>query len=457
MSTISKHYPTLSHALSVEGKHGILIRNPSTNHSNQTELNDTSLKTLQKGDISCKTDLFSSYISRYQDALHRSNTLDRYVATGSPVSPYSSISNQTFYTDCNKMKLDDQLNQEHYIQDPDNISDTTSTTNHSSNKHIEENKSKLTSKKVVQWSDHREVSTRHQIIGRYLEITWKFTENTLTSLFLSTKSTFCKEQNIDKNEKILNKSSLIMSTEKLLQLGNNIRQLTATTDFFPAGLMSVLRKQALKCKEYAVWRNWYEECQVYKNMKYEGITYDIGDFQVLIDIQKKRDYMNSYRTCDHLDHTSLYSIYLNYHKQLTEEKRSYTQLQDATCHTIMLHIIKLFINDEHSWMKILSMIQVTIQSSGISSVVHKFNVIIPDSYSTLLLKVYKAYELSRRLDLNFTRLIIILRNLSFNEYGICIKGFDCTLRSQQNKQEDVHLSIESMKFHNFINNHCKLK
>ncbi|KAH8848922.1 hypothetical protein KSF78_0009720 [Schistosoma japonicum] len=233
---------SISHAVSVEGKHGVLVRTTSINHPNTTEITDISSKTLQKTEFHKRSDLLSNYTSRYQDTLHRSSTLDRYVATGSAVPPYSSISNHTIGANFTKLHSNDQLySDDHkYKEDTKDSSDTTYNTTEnnsiSNNKLNEQNKLKVNSKKGVQWSDHREVSTRHQIIGRYLEMTWRYTENTLTSLFLSISSTLIKQRNASGNDIVnenkLCNSTLIMSSVELLKLGNNICQLTATSGKF---------------------------------------------------------------------------------------------------------------------------------------------------------------------------------------------------------------------------------
>ncbi|CAH8855925.1 unnamed protein product [Trichobilharzia szidati] len=383
-----------SHALSVEGKHGVLVRNSSMSHSNTAESKDAYSKAFQKTDIHRKGDLITGYLSRYQDTLHRSSTLDRYVATGSPVSPYPSVSSQAFYNEYNKVKSDNNsdIDQEHRLHESDYPCDITGDSDISDNKQNEMKKPKITSKKVVQWSDHREVSTRHQIIGRYLEMTWKQTEHTLTSLFLSTSSTLLTEpinsktDNSSKNihERILCRSALIMSTEELLKLGNNIRQLTVSADFFPSGLLPVLRKQALKCEEYAVWRNWYEECQGCEDLNHKHKINKSDDFQNSTNPRKLED-ADSQITCNHLNHTSLLSIYSNCDKQLTScnindvfnrccnplnfhnmwNSKFFLLTTDVNSIVqLMIHITKLFVNNEESWSEMLTTIQNVILSSG---------------------------------------------------------------------------------------------
>nr|CAH8855858.1 unnamed protein product [Trichobilharzia regenti] len=459
-----------SHALSVEGKHGILVRNSSMSHSNTVESKDAYSKAFQKTDIHRKGDLITGvYLSRYQDTLHRSSTLDRYVATGSPVSPYPSVSSQAFYNEYNKVNPDSNsdVDQEHCLHESDYPSDVTEDSDISNNKRNELKKPKITSKKVVQWSDHREVSTRHQIIGRYLEMTWKQTEHTLTSLFLSTSSTLLNEpihsktDNGNKNihDRILCRSALIMSTEELLKLGNNIRQLTVTADFFPSGLLPVLRKQALKFEEFAVWRNWYEECQGCEDLNHKHKINKSDDFQNSTNTCKLED-IDLQITCNHLNHTSLLSVYSNCDKQLTScnaidvfnkccnpfifhnmwnSKFFLLKTDVNSIVQLMIHITKLFVNNEESWSEMLTTIQNVILSSGISSIVHKFDITIPDSYSSLLLKIYKVYELSRRLDLTFVRFLTLLRNMIYSEYTMHRSSWISAPSYRQHSQEFVVL------------------
>ncbi|CAH8546525.1 unnamed protein product [Schistosoma mattheei] len=452
---------SISHAVSVEGKHGVLVRATSTNHPNMTETKEIISKTPRKTDIHHRTNILPNYISRYQDALHRSSTLDRYVATGSAVSPYSSISNHT---------LD---------KNDSTIYTATESSSITSDKEKEQSKHRVNSKKGVQWSDHREVSTRHQIIGRYLEMTWKYSENTLTSLFLSTSSTIIKQRNgnsnnITVNEPKLCKSTLTMPSVELLRLGNNICQLTITSDFFPTGLLPVLRKQALKCKEYAIWRNWYEEHQMFECILKKNdentisVTGDNYNLQDTSEITFSNNVV-SHETCDHLNHNSLYSIY-NIYVQKNTVNTSDTQSSFCPCNIdkcqnccitmnlqrlwgskafliitdinssieLITYMTKLFVNDEQTWMNILSLIQNEIKASGISSIVHHFDISIPDSYKSLLLKLYKAYEFTRRLDVIFIRFLIMLKNICFNEYNKCMKNWNVTLQQTDDNHSIQH-------------------
>uniref|UniRef100_A0A5K4F3V6 HECT domain-containing protein n=1 Tax=Schistosoma mansoni TaxID=6183 RepID=A0A5K4F3V6_SCHMA len=473
-SSTSPSSPSISHAVSVEGKHGVLVRATSTNHSNMTETKESISKTPRKTDIHHRTNFLPNYISRYQDTLHRSSTLDRYVATGSPVSPYSSISNHTLGTDFTKLQSNNQTKPDdhNYKKDKNDslIYTTTESSSITDNKEKEQSKPRVNSKKGVQWSDHREVSTRHQIIGRYLEMTWKYAENTLTSLFLSTSSTIIKQRNgnsnnITVNETKLCKSTLIMPSMELLRLGNNICQLTITSDFFPTGLLPVLRKQALRCKEYAIWRNWYEENQMsdYNTIPINDDNYDLQD-------TSETTFPNNvvyHETCDHLNHNSLYSLYNMYVQRNTVNtsgtQPSFCPRNIDKCHNcciamnlqrlwsskafliitdinsiiqLITYMTKLFVNDEQTWMNILSLIRNEIKASGISSIVHHFDISIPDSYKSLLLKLYKAYEFTRRLDVIFIRFLIMLKNICFDEYNKCMKNWNVTL--QQIDDNDNH-------------------
>ncbi|KAK4470317.1 hypothetical protein MN116_005883 [Schistosoma mekongi] len=498
-----KNYPSassasVSHAVSVEGKHGVLVRATSVNQPNATEIKDISSKTLQKTECHRRNDLLSNYPSRYQDTLHRSSTLDRYVATGSAVPPYSPISNHTIRADFTKLHSNDRLySDDHkYKEDTNDSSDTTYNTTEnisiSNNKLNEQNKLKVSSKKGVQWSDHREVSTRHQIIGRYLEMTWKYTENTLTSLFLSISSTLINQKNVSGNEIVnenkLCKSTLIMSSAELLKLGNNICQLTATSDFFPTGLLPVLRKQALKCKEYAIWRIWYEEFQVHNcipSQKEDNIKISISD-KFNDELCGSTNATNCItlipnETCDHLNHDSLYSIYQLYSKQNTTNNPTIHSAYNTDCIlvdkcyncciTMNLHqlwksksfliitdinsiiqlftyVTKLFVNDEQSWNTILLLIKDEIRASGISSIVHHFDISIPDSYKSLLLKLFKAYEFIRRLDIIFIRLFIMLKNMCYDEYNKCIMNWSTVLQQiDSNQHSQQQLSTNNNNIH----------
>ncbi|CAH8555798.1 unnamed protein product [Schistosoma intercalatum] len=489
-SPTSSPSSSISHAVSVEGKHGVLVRATSTNHPNMTEAKEIISKTPRKTDIHHRTNILPNYISRYQDALHRSSTLDRYVATGSAVSPYSSISNHTLGTDFTKLQSDNQTKPDDHNYKKDKNDSTIYTATESSSitddKEKERSKPRVNSKKGVQWSDHREVSTRHQIIGRYLEMTWKYSENTLTSLFLSTSSTIIKQRdgngnNITVNEPKLCKSTLTMPSVELLRLGNNICQLTITSDFFPTGLLPVLRKQALKCKEYAIWRNWYEEHQMFKCIlkKNDENTISVTDDNYNLQDTSETTFSNnvvSHETCDHLNHNSLYSIYNIYVQRNTintsDTQSSFCPCNIDKCHNccitmnlqrlwgskafliitdinsiieLITYMTKLFVNDEQTWMNILSLIQNEIKASGISSIVHHFDISIPDAYKSLLLKLYKAYEYTRRLDVIFIRFLIMLKNICFNEYNKCMKNWNVTLQ-----QTDDNHSIQQQT--NIIDN-----
>ncbi|CAH8516318.1 unnamed protein product [Schistosoma turkestanicum] len=469
---------SISHAVSVEGKHGVLVRATSTNHSNTTETKEIiTTKAPQKTEIRHRNDLLSNYISRYQDTLHRSSTLDRYVATGSAVSPYPSIGNHVLQTEYTKLQSDNQTNSDDFDDKNDendsSVYDRTESSSIIDNNERKQSKSRADCKKGVQWSDHREVSTRHQIIGRYLEMTWKYTENTLTSLFLSTSSTnskhgIGKSNNIAINESKLCKSTLIMSSLELLRLGNNMCQLIITPDFFPAGLLPVLRKQALKFKEYAIWRNWYEEHQiancVLRRSDENTILFSDKDSSANI----ISDDVISHETCDHLNHNSLYSIY-NIYAQRNTNNTSDTQSSvrpsiNDKCHNcctsmnlqqlwgsksfliitdinsvvqLIIYMTKLFINDEKTWMNILSSIQNEIKASGFSSIVHHFDISIPDSYKSLLLKLYKAYEFTRRLDVIFVRLFIMLKKMCFDEYNKYMNHWNTILQHIEHHYIDI--------------------
>ncbi|VDP74756.1 unnamed protein product [Echinostoma caproni] len=153
-----------SNAVSVEGVHGILVKRVSvekdSSSSGATSTNKTvsvSARTnrcVRKGSSSKK-----NAVSQYQETLHRAGTLDRYVATGSVNCPLSShdpvhIEKETVEVSTNAVPTGSK---------PSGIVGT---------------------KKVVQWSDHREISTRHQVIGRFLEMTWRYTETHLSNLFM---------------------------------------------------------------------------------------------------------------------------------------------------------------------------------------------------------------------------------------------------------------------------------
>ncbi|VDP59452.1 unnamed protein product [Schistosoma curassoni] len=81
----------------------------------------------------------------------------------------------------------------------------------------------------------------------------------------------------------------------------------------------------------------------------------------------------------------------------------------------------------------------------ISSIVHHFDISIPDSYKSLLLKLYKAYEYTRRLDVIFIRFLIMLKNICFNEYNKCMKNWNVILQ-----QTDDNHSIQKQT--NIIDN-----
>lgn len=161
-----------SHAVSVEGVHGILVKRISTekepSYTGEGESKSVSKTNCANNRTSrCVRKESSSKkhsVSQYQETLHRAGTLDRYVATGSVNYPMSSN---------DPVENTDSKNG----QESENVCATVPT----------EQPKKTTSvsaKKAVQWSDHREISTRHQVIGRFLEMTWRYTEIHLLSLFM---------------------------------------------------------------------------------------------------------------------------------------------------------------------------------------------------------------------------------------------------------------------------------
>ncbi|KAH8870681.1 hypothetical protein KSF78_0005990 [Schistosoma japonicum] len=77
---------------------------------------------------------------------------------------------------------------------------------------------------------------------------------------------------------------------------------------------------------------------------------------------------------------------------------------------------------------------------GISSIVHHYDISIPNSYKSLLLKLFKAYEFIRRLDIIFIRLLIMLKNMCFDEYNKCIMNWSIVLQqidSNQHTQQQL--------------------
>ncbi|XP_018647240.1 hypothetical protein Smp_180710 [Schistosoma mansoni] len=179
--------------------------------------------------------------------------------------------------------------------------------------------------------------------------------------------------------------------------------------FFPTGLLPVLRKQALRCKEYAIWRNWYEECYPVQfipvslvlfhieNQMSDYNTIPINDDNYDLQDTSETTFPNNvvyHETCDHLNHNSLYSLYNMYVQRNTVNtsgtQPSFCPRNIDKCHNcciamnlqrlwsskafliitdinsiiqLITYMTKLFVNDEQTWMNILSLIRNEIKAS----------------------------------------------------------------------------------------------
>ncbi|TPP66853.1 hypothetical protein FGIG_03383 [Fasciola gigantica] len=278
-----------SHAVSVEGVHGILVKRVSTEKEpgssgegectpvtkNDCAYNRTS-RCVRKGSGSKK-----HTVSQYQETLHRAGTLDRYVATGSVNYPMSS--NETLTNEDSKdvPKSGDACTSV-LTEEPK----TTTSTG---------------TKKVVQWSDHREISTRHHVIGRFLEMTWRYTEIHLTSLFMCPPTLYVASEQAssfggafvrrptgsDANVSGIGRrcttiSCLLMKPDHIRTLSGYIREL-AKPDLFPVGLIPALRRQALRLEELAHRRCWFTSVRSNKIPIRESIQFPLVSFEHLSD------------------------------------------------------------------------------------------------------------------------------------------------------------------------------
>ncbi|CAL8069014.1 unnamed protein product [Calicophoron daubneyi] len=268
----SENHARCFHAMSVEGKHGILVkRNTKDEDSekfaskkNEREGNETRIAEDKPDRPALKSS--AAFVSHYQETLHRAGTLDRYVATGSVVCPFDGISSVNA-----DEEEDRQVNfAESSTSNLDSATTTATTTR------------KPGGRKAVQWSDHREISTRHQVIGRYLEMTWRYTENLLNSLFLCppaaviassqsyalslTQDTTNAEKKVDigENTRCGLTSCLLLPPTCLCRLARHIREV-AKSDIFPLGLVPALKRQALRLEELAHYRCWLTEHAAYAN------------------------------------------------------------------------------------------------------------------------------------------------------------------------------------------------
>ncbi|OON19281.1 hypothetical protein X801_04853 [Opisthorchis viverrini] len=157
--------PTSSHAMSVEGKHGILIRRGS---GEKISAKQQQQQEQNFGSSSRAKERHKDVISYYQNTLHRACTLDRYVATGSTVCPLSE----------DTAEINEKTSHSRLTEGSSDTEDA--------QKKAEEQSTdcQRNTKKSVQWSDHREISTRHQVIGRFLEMMWQYSEQRLNTMFL---------------------------------------------------------------------------------------------------------------------------------------------------------------------------------------------------------------------------------------------------------------------------------
>ncbi|TGZ62479.1 hypothetical protein CRM22_007414 [Opisthorchis felineus] len=238
---------TSSHAMSVEGKHGILIRRGSGEKTIAKQQQEQNF-----GSSSRTKERHKDVISYYQNTLHRACTLDRYVATGSTVCPLSEDT-----TEINGKTSHDGPAEAY--------SDTGDAQTNAEEQNAD---SQRNTKKSVQWSDHREISTRHQVIGRFLEMMWQYSEQRLNTMFLIppeyqiTSIQSCGLSNVpathepQSNWKL--SSCLCLSPSKLHNFASKVQQV-AKSDVFPAGLVPVLKRQALKLDELAHRRCYFSE------------------------------------------------------------------------------------------------------------------------------------------------------------------------------------------------------
>ncbi|KAF6779373.1 hypothetical protein AHF37_01195 [Paragonimus kellicotti] len=242
-----------SHAVSVEGKHGILIRKSSGDQPDGSSVLTSASSTVH---ANRRTGVgHTNIMSQYQDTLHRACTFDRYVATGSILCPLNTTDPESS-SEVNRIQTSTDVG----------LTSSNVPTEHSAANPT----SKPSVKKAVQWSDYREISTRHQVIGRFLEMVWRYTETLLNNLFLCPPpqaivgAQASSGLSLQSTQPVLGSVSLVltnclqMSTDKLRRLVCHIREV-AKSDIFPVGLVPVLKKQALKLDELAHLRCYYTE------------------------------------------------------------------------------------------------------------------------------------------------------------------------------------------------------
>ncbi|CAH8541683.1 unnamed protein product [Dicrocoelium dendriticum] len=249
-STATVLEPDMPHsfrALSVEGKHGILLRRDSGDKASGSAHFSQRVRSSQDR---------RNFILQFQDTLHRACTFDRYVATGSVLcSPMNSDSLTSKY--------------------PATVVPTgTPGAQISAGQH--------SSKKSVQWSDHREVSIRHQVISRFLEMIWHHTETLLNDLVLCPPASSvaacqvcdlppCRQTDHDLNAPLnppkVNAhfvTCLTMSSVGLQQLSRRIKEV-AKADIFPIGLAPAIGRQALILEHLAHRRCCYADMVKHKH------------------------------------------------------------------------------------------------------------------------------------------------------------------------------------------------
>ncbi|KAF7254831.1 hypothetical protein EG68_08808 [Paragonimus skrjabini miyazakii] len=244
-----------SHAVSVEGKHGILIRKSSGDQPEGSSVLTSASSAVHTNRRMRSGVGHTNIMSQYQDTLHRACTFDRYVATGSILCPLNTADPDS----------SSEVNRTQTTTDVDLTSSNVPTEHTAAN-----STSKSTVKKAVQWSDYREISTRHQVIGRFLEMVWRYTETLLNNLFLcpppqavvgaqaSSGLSLQSTQPEMGSVSLVLTNCLQMPTDKLRRLVCHIREV-AKSDIFPVGLVPVLKKQALKLDELAHLRCYYTE------------------------------------------------------------------------------------------------------------------------------------------------------------------------------------------------------
>ncbi|KAF8562739.1 hypothetical protein P879_10647 [Paragonimus westermani] len=158
-----------SHAVSVEGKHGILIRKSSGDRPEGSSMLSSATSAVHANRRLRSGVGHTNIVSQYQDTLHRACTFDRYVATGSILCPLNTADPES----------SSEVNRTQTTADV-GLTSSNVPPEHSAANPV----SKSSVKKAVQWSDYREISTRHQVIGRFLEMVWRYTETLLSNLFL---------------------------------------------------------------------------------------------------------------------------------------------------------------------------------------------------------------------------------------------------------------------------------